>query len=358
MMKKLHSVFCLIYGILLISSFVFPTIASAQTPTCADGTYCALSTIPGVTQAGQEVNPSYIVKNIYGISIAIAAILAVGMIIWAGIQYATTEAITGKSDAKRHWMGAIGGLLLLLSSYILLRTININLVNQNLDLGTPTGCTETGANGETQPCGVNEYADILKSTREALAAQATQLTQKQEALRLEIADLELERSNLEAQNKLDEAYVLQQQIEAKETELASINQDFRINRNYDVVAHTSYNGYEYFNSAVGDLANYTIDENNKSIFQTQLNEVGASITTFQNRVTDTMTAIRNSQTSSGAPLYTQEQIDTMQAQFNYQLAYMNNYKAWLESGKTGTEPKKPEFNLKLTFPDQTTTPKQ
>ena len=109
--------------------------------------YIALTTIPGATVGCKTttgdtkgcipVDPVKVIKNFYGVAIGIAAVLAVIMIIYAGIEYATIESITGKSDAKDRWQGALIGLGLLLASYLILRTINIDLVNVNLDLGQP-----------------------------------------------------------------------------------------------------------------------------------------------------------------------------------------------------------------------------
>jgi hypothetical protein len=126
---------------------------------CVPGTkgcdYVPLTTIPGATVGCkptgydgnnnpiydltkcQPANPIKVITNIYGVSIGIAAVLAVGVIIWAGVEYLTKESITGKSDAKERWHGALWGLLLLLSSFLILRTINVDLVNINLELGQP-----------------------------------------------------------------------------------------------------------------------------------------------------------------------------------------------------------------------------
>ena len=159
-----------VFALFVLGYFILPTIVLAET---AKATYAPLTTIPGAFTAcadGDSANPSCtkadpvsVIKNIYGISINIAATLAVAMIIWAGIQYATTEAITGKSDAKQHWEGAIWGLVLLLSAYLILRTINIDLVKVNLDLGTgivtctgylkdSNGNTLKDASGAPIPC--------------------------------------------------------------------------------------------------------------------------------------------------------------------------------------------------------------
>ncbi|HEY4500331.1 MAG TPA: hypothetical protein VJH25_00885, partial [Candidatus Paceibacterota bacterium] len=111
-------------SVVILSLFVFSifgTLAYAQNtqpvtePDCTKE-YCALTTIPGAFDAckadqtgkitcekGTIKNPVAVIKNIYNISIGIGAMLAIVMIIWAGIEYATTEAITGKSDAKEKW---------------------------------------------------------------------------------------------------------------------------------------------------------------------------------------------------------------------------------------------------------------
>ena len=149
--KKISSV--VILSLFVFSIFENLTYAQTATPASKlDCTkeYCALTTIPGAFDAckvnkngvvtcdeGPIKNPVSVIKNIYGISIGIGAMLAIVMIIWAGIEYATTEAIYGKSAAKEKWQGAVFGLVLLLASYIILRTINVDLVNINLDLGTP-----------------------------------------------------------------------------------------------------------------------------------------------------------------------------------------------------------------------------
>ena len=145
---------------------------SGSAGACAVGSkgcdYVALTTIPGATVgctpiAGktehcQKTDPVKVIKNFYGVAIGIAAVLAVIMIIYAGIEYATIESITGKSDAKDKWQGALIGLGLLLASYLILRTINIDLVNVNLDLGSPII-------NENSKAGSDVLYGILQSTK-------------------------------------------------------------------------------------------------------------------------------------------------------------------------------------------------
>ena len=145
---------------------------------------CIPDPITGSSAGCKTIDPIQVVKNIYGVSIGIAALLAVAMIIWAGVEYVTTAAVGGKSAAKEKWQGAIVGLLLLLSSYIILRTVNISLVNINEDLmnQTPIACTPTvttDANGNTMtiPCAVSAGAvsqQITQSMNEATALIAQQ----------------------------------------------------------------------------------------------------------------------------------------------------------------------------------------
>ena len=90
-------------------------------------------------------------------AIAMAVVLALIMIIWGGIEYMTTDSWSGKDDGKTRIRNALWGLGLALISYLILYTINPNLVDfkGNKFLGTGTS-PETGMNtsGKT---GTNTY---------------------------------------------------------------------------------------------------------------------------------------------------------------------------------------------------------
>lgn len=68
----------------------------------------------------------------YQLLIGIASVLAVLMIFYAGFRYATTTSSGAKTDAKNRILGALGGLLLALSSYLILSTIDTGLVDTDL----------------------------------------------------------------------------------------------------------------------------------------------------------------------------------------------------------------------------------
>lgn len=63
--------------------------------------------------------------------ISIAAFLAVLMIAIGGIQYMSTDAVSGKTEGKERIQYAVMGLLLVLFSWILLKQINPEILNFN-----------------------------------------------------------------------------------------------------------------------------------------------------------------------------------------------------------------------------------
>ncbi|MDQ5911884.1 MAG: hypothetical protein QG568_97, partial [Patescibacteria group bacterium] len=71
-------------------------------------------------------------NNMYRIGIAVATGLALVMIVVGGLQYVSTDSIQGKSDGKGRIQDALIGLLLALTSYIILNQINPNLLRSEL----------------------------------------------------------------------------------------------------------------------------------------------------------------------------------------------------------------------------------
>ncbi|MDO8743297.1 MAG: hypothetical protein Q7J30_01950 [Candidatus Azambacteria bacterium] len=97
-----------------------------------------LPNIPeGPLPAGQEL-PAYI-NYLFIFGLGLITVLALGMMMYGGIQYILAAGNVAKvEDAKETITQALLGLGLLLVSYLLLRTINPDLVNlKNPDM-TPT----------------------------------------------------------------------------------------------------------------------------------------------------------------------------------------------------------------------------
>lgn len=131
----------LIASVIIISAIAVLHSADAQTKRyelleplpCLPGMACTEGyMIEGVT-LGDEGNRENIPLKDYliyviNLIIALATAAAVFMIVWGGFLYVTSESWSGKGDAKSKITNAILGLLLVFSSYLILRTINPKLV--------------------------------------------------------------------------------------------------------------------------------------------------------------------------------------------------------------------------------------
>ncbi len=122
--------------------------------------YTPLTPIPGTTtgncavdSSGNLIDPDSCkvpitdyIPNIFTLLIGLAGVLAVLMIVIGGVQYLSTDAIGGKSEAKEKITNAILGLLLAIGAYIILYTINPNALTFNL-----TGVTYQAPPGVKPP---------------------------------------------------------------------------------------------------------------------------------------------------------------------------------------------------------------
>lgn len=78
------------------------------------------------------------INALYLIAISIAAFLAVGRLIFAGVKIMLSGAnVTSKEDAKRDIQGALLGLLIVLAAVLILTTINPELTNFNFLRNAP-----------------------------------------------------------------------------------------------------------------------------------------------------------------------------------------------------------------------------
>lgn len=102
-----------------------------------DKSYKLLAPLPGLNN--YEVGDSDscplgryfdIVINLF---LGIISVIAVVMIISGGLQYMTSELVSSKAAGKNTIMSALGGLLLGLSAWLILNTINPNLLNLCMD---------------------------------------------------------------------------------------------------------------------------------------------------------------------------------------------------------------------------------
>jgi hypothetical protein len=102
--------------------------------------------IPGASSAAS--NPIEFISNFYNFALSIGGILAFGAIVYGGFKYAISAGNpTKQSDAKSWITDALWGLLLLFSAYLILHTINPNLVNLNLPTLEPLSVSTGGGGG-------------------------------------------------------------------------------------------------------------------------------------------------------------------------------------------------------------------
>lgn len=89
--------------------------------------------VPEIAPGGTATITTFL-PGLFKLGIGIASALAVIYIIIGGIQYLSTDAIEKKSDGKDKINNALFGLILAISSYVLLNTINPKLVNLDLSI--------------------------------------------------------------------------------------------------------------------------------------------------------------------------------------------------------------------------------
>lgn len=135
----------ILVSLLLISS---PVLLNAQEAPATE--YKLLEKIPlgpgGQTQ--EKTNTFEYLPSLFRMMIGLAGILAVVMIILGGIKYMSTDAWSEKSEAQKTINNALGGLLLVISSWLILYTINPRLIEINLDPEKQDVCNEEGVCNE------------------------------------------------------------------------------------------------------------------------------------------------------------------------------------------------------------------
>lgn len=120
---------------------ISPNISHAESPEPQPATgYQPLAPLPPQFFPGQGADkyllPSYL-SGMFKILIAVSGLLAVVMIVIGGIEYMSTDAISGKSEGKEKITNAVLGLLLALVSWLILYTINPKLLEFNLNATNP-----------------------------------------------------------------------------------------------------------------------------------------------------------------------------------------------------------------------------
>lgn len=103
--------------------------------------------VPDLPLVEKATNLPSLLQAFFGISVGVAAVLAVIMITIGGFQYMTTDSVFAMSGARERIANAIIGLLIVLLCVLVLRTINPDLVNldpfRSLTIETTVGSNLT-----------------------------------------------------------------------------------------------------------------------------------------------------------------------------------------------------------------------
>lgn len=139
-MKKLK--FAIFFLVTMVVSGTQPLIALAEKP---QG-YEMLAPISYLQNSNGLADIGSFIPGVVKLMIGIAAALAVLYLIIGGIKYMTTDAVSSKQGARETITNAIVGLLLAISSYTILYTLNPRLVNFNLEIPGIIGVENTDQN--------------------------------------------------------------------------------------------------------------------------------------------------------------------------------------------------------------------
>lgn len=119
-------------GIILMGILIVPTAAMAE----EDYTLLEPSVLPGDQTSTTFEN---YVEQGFRTFLAVVVIIAIVMLTASGLQYIISGSGGGKGEAKTRALAAILGLLIALSAYLILRTINPDLVDLTLDIANRGG---------------------------------------------------------------------------------------------------------------------------------------------------------------------------------------------------------------------------
>ena len=142
-MKKAFFYFFLLFSVLTIPLFVHAAATITLSPK-----------IPGMSVSPTTgTPPSSFVAGFYKFALMIGGTLAFGAVVYGGILYAASAGNPGKQSEGREWIkSALFGLLLLAGAYLILYTVNPDIVSLSLP-GLPganvTGQTGGGGGGGT-----------------------------------------------------------------------------------------------------------------------------------------------------------------------------------------------------------------
>lgn len=149
-MLKINKTFVLVSLTLFVFG-VFGAVTPLVHAQPAPGNYIPLAPLPNTTTASGETNFNTYVVGMFALLIGVATVLAVIMIVIGGIEYISSAAVGGKSDGKEKITQALYGLLLAASCWLILYTVNPDLLKFDVLNSIPTSYNQGTYYGATPP---------------------------------------------------------------------------------------------------------------------------------------------------------------------------------------------------------------
>jgi hypothetical protein len=198
--------------------FISMPIHIAQAAGNTGKTYTLLEPLPCIAGSGQNcvsgqvktLNLEDYFQYVFNLLIALSAVAAVFMMVWGGFEYMTSDAWQKKSEGLEKFKNAIVGLLMVLSAFLILKTVNPKLVaiptsipaikvdssllQSPLDLFNQLNQEAVKYNALGQ-----QYVDDAKKAKDNVAQLLQQKTDLQEKLDKVPLDEVIERAPLELQ---------------------------------------------------------------------------------------------------------------------------------------------------------------
>ncbi len=150
---KIHHI---LFSILVIAAFSYVSFTSNAEASCwldpngGGGQNCNYSLnyvpmidLPGVTNPNSSTSFASYASALYSVAIVVAALLAVIRLVIAGAKYMMTDVVSGKGEAINDIKGSLLGLLIIISAFVILNTINPNLTKISI-VGTIPGTQISG----------------------------------------------------------------------------------------------------------------------------------------------------------------------------------------------------------------------
>lgn len=168
---------------------LIPTVVLAQ----ASGEAGALGRLTAIPFVDENATIGELVYGLFLLAIVLAAVLAVVKLVIAGVKYMTSDVVTSKQSAIGDIKGAILGLLLILTTIIIVDTINPDIANTNLEL-EPINVLVEGQEGGDEDQTLEEFVASCEGQVRQIPDNPTEL----ECITLDEDGLE---ENIEVENE-------------------------------------------------------------------------------------------------------------------------------------------------------------